>query len=199
MFELVSPYNRVVTPYDAIDLYHIGTRDSFTLQEVDTDIGVQKPKTYECNSLTELIKMASQLKYSEEGYVVKDKHYNRIKVKSPAYVAVSHLINGMNDKRLIELIKNGETEEFLSYFPEYQPNVDALTEKINSAADYISGVIQEIDGKGFETRRELAELAQKTLFPAVIFMHYDNKIKNPLEWLLSMNGDKILEHINRLK
>ena len=99
MFELVSPYNRVVVPYESIDLYHIGTRDNITLKEIETDIGIKKPKTYQCNNLSDLIEMAGKLRYCEEGYVVKDAEYRRIKVKSPAYVSISHLISGMNEKR----------------------------------------------------------------------------------------------------
>ena len=30
MFELVSPYNRIVVPYETIDIYHIGTRNNKT-------------------------------------------------------------------------------------------------------------------------------------------------------------------------
>jgi hypothetical protein len=43
-------------------------------------------------------------------------------VKSPSYVAVHHLISGMGDKTLIELIRKNETAEFftslekISYF-----------------------------------------------------------------------------------
>ena len=200
MFELVSPYNRVVVPYEKIDLYHIGTRDIVSLKELDIDIGVKKPKTYKCDNLNDLIEMASQLKYNEEGYVVRDKYYNRIKVKSPAYVAVSHLINGMNDRRLIDLIKSGEIDEFLSYFPEYKPTVDTLIERMNNVVDYLRNLIQtELDNKSFASRKELAEMAQKTLFPAFIFLYFDGKAQDPLEWLRSMPSDKILQHINRIE
>ena len=199
MFELVSPFNRVVVPYEETSLYHIGTRDNVSLQEIDIDIGIKKPKTYPCGNLNDLIESAAQLKYNKEGYVVRDKHYNRIKVKSPAYVAVLHLINGMNEKRLIELIKSSETDEFLSYFPEYKSTIDAIIKRMNNVADYLKTLIQaEIDGRTFATRKQLAEFAQKTPFPAFIFLYCDGKIKDPLEWLRSLTSDKILEYIGRL-
>jgi len=69
MFELVSPYNRVVVPYKDIDLYHIGTRDNETLKELDVDVGVKKPQTYGCGSLDEIIETAKALPYNREGYV----------------------------------------------------------------------------------------------------------------------------------
>ena len=44
MFELVSPYNRIVVPHESIDLYNIGTRDNVTLHELEVDIGIKKTK-----------------------------------------------------------------------------------------------------------------------------------------------------------
>ena len=114
-------------------------------------------------------------------------------------MAVSHLINGMNERRLVELIKSGETDEFISYFPEYKSAIDAIIKQMNNVADYLKAIIQaEIDNKTFSSRKQLAELAQKTLFPAFLFLYYDGEIKNPLEWLRSLTSDKILEYIGRL-
>jgi len=199
MFELVSPYNRVVVPYGAIELYHIGTRNNISLKELEIDIGVKKPKVYPCDNLSGLIETASKLRYCEEGYVVKDANYRRIKVKSPAYVAVSHLIAGMNEKKLLELLRANETEEFLTYFPEYRPNVEALQNKINNFAGYLDSVISEkIIQARYETRKEFAEMATKTKYPAFMFNYYDGKAKTPLDWLWSLAGDKILEHLDKL-
>ena len=40
IFELVSPDNQVVVPYDATMLYHTGTRSNVTGEETDMDIGI---------------------------------------------------------------------------------------------------------------------------------------------------------------
>jgi len=198
MFELVSPYNRVVVPYESIDLYHIGARNNVSLTEAEVDTGVKKPKTYKCNNLSDLIEMASKLRYCEEGYVVKDKNYNRIKVKSPAYVAVQHLISGMSDKRMLELLKTNEIGEFLVYFPEYKKYADDLLAKTEKVAAYINNILRgEIDGKIFETRKDYAAAVTKTKYPAFFFLYYDGKFKNPSDWLWSLPGDKILEQIEK--
>lgn len=199
MFELVSPYNRIVVPYSSVDIYHIGTRDNVSLEETETKIGVKKPKIYDCANLNDLIEMASKLRYCEEGYVVKDKNYRRIKVKSPAYIAVQHLIDGMSDKRMLELLKANETDEFLTYFPEYRQYAEALSVKVESVSAYINEIIKNgIDGKVFETRKEFAEAVSKTKYPAFFFKYYDGKVNSPAEWLWSMSGEKILEQINKL-
>ena len=198
MFELVSPYNRVVVPYQSIELYHIGTRDNISLKELEIDLKIKKPKTYQCNNLNHLIEMASKLRYCEEGYVVKDAAYRRIKVKSPAYVSVSHLISGMNEKRLLELLRTNEIGEFLTYFPEYRPHIETLRRKIDDLAQYLDAVIREkIAPVHYETRKEFAEMATKTKYPAFFFMYYDGKVKTPQEWIWSMTNDKIMEQLDK--
>jgi hypothetical protein len=196
MFELVSPYNRVIVPYKSIDLYHIGTRDNLTLQELETDTGIKKPDTYHCNNLNDLIEMASKLRYCEEGYVVRDANYKRIKVKSPAYVAASHLVNGMNEKRLLKLIQTNETEEFLTYFPEYKPQIDCLQHKIINLANHLDEILEKINLNRYETRKEFAEQVIQTKYPSFIFSYYDKKIHSSLEWIWLMSTDKLLEQLN---
>ena len=199
MFELVSPFNRVVVPYESIDLYHIGTRDNVTLLEMDVDLGVKKPKTFQCNNLSDLIEMAQKLRYCEEGYVVKDSDYRRIKVKSPAYVAVSHLISGMNEKRLLELIRTNETGEFLAYFPEYMADVESMQRKISDLLYYLDSVINEkINPVEYSSRKEYADMATKTKYPAFCFQFLDGKVDSPEEWVWSMPNDKVLEQIRKL-
>ncbi len=131
VFELVSPYNKLVVPYESIDVYHIGTRDNLSCQELEIDVGIKKPKIYQCNNITDLIEMASKLTFSEEGYVVKDKNYKRIKVKSPSYVATKHYVGKMNEENMIDIVKKNETSELLAYFPEYRDKFDAMLAKIN--------------------------------------------------------------------
>jgi hypothetical protein len=199
MFELCSPYSRIVVPHDEIALYHIGTRDNATYRELEIDIGVTKPKTYAGSNLDDLIEMASKLKYCDEGYVVKDKNYNRIKVKSPSYVAVHHLISDLSDKRLLELIRKNEVLEFLTYFPEYKKYIDALEVKISAFCNYIDTVFNErINGFIFETRKDFAAVVTKTKYPAFFFSLYDKKTNSAGEWIWSFTNDKVLELLDRL-
>ncbi|MDR0232202.1 MAG: hypothetical protein LBI82_08805 [Dysgonamonadaceae bacterium] len=51
MFELVSPQTRVVIPYTETKLYHTGTRDINTLQELLVDIGIEKPKEFSISTI----------------------------------------------------------------------------------------------------------------------------------------------------
>lgn len=129
IFELVSPLNRVVIKYDSIEIYHIGTRNNLTGIEENVDIGIKKPKTYPLNSLQDCIEAAKILndgcdkfELEDEGFVVVDKDWHRIKIKSPEYVLVHHALNGgiLSKKRIIQLILDNEVEEYLTYYPGYK-------------------------------------------------------------------------------
>lgn len=99
IFELVSPQTRVVVKYDEIALYHLGTRSNITGEERNEDIGIKKPKSYKISSLEDCIKAAIELnkgcesddEIANEGFVVVDKNWNRVKVKSPDYIMMHRL------------------------------------------------------------------------------------------------------------
>lgn len=96
MFELVSPYNQIVIKYPVTKLYHIGTRSNSTGQELVTYVGVEQPCEYPLSTFDECKKAAEALNTSgtkHEGFVVVDGNWNRIKVKTPEYVAEHHLRN----------------------------------------------------------------------------------------------------------
>ena len=109
LFELVSDATRVVVDYGFTYLYHIGTRNNATGQEYNVSIGIRKPDTYLLRSLSDCVEAVKEMnptgQITEEGFVVVDRKWNRVKIKSPAYVAMSRAIdNGrMTFKRYLEV------------------------------------------------------------------------------------------------
>ena len=65
-FELVSPYNKVVIYYDNPMVYHIGTRYNLNFEEMDIDIGIQKPKSYKLEGQDEYIRFVLEKMDSSE-------------------------------------------------------------------------------------------------------------------------------------
>jgi hypothetical protein len=198
MFELISPYNRVVVPYTVTELRHIGTRYNETLKECDIDIGVKKPKTYGFKSLEECISMACNLPFSEEGYVVVDSNWCRNKIKSPAYVAAHHLKNNgiVTKSRIVALIRQGEQEEFLNYYPEFKEHIENVLDKMMEFCSDMNWCMETatIDMK-FENRKRFAEFATTTRCPAMMFNWFDNKCESAEKWLWDQTDDKIVQWI----
>lgn len=195
MFELVSPYNKVVVPYDEIAIYHIGTRDNTTLEELDIDIGIKKPKNYNLHTLEECVKSANALPYSEEGYVVVDKHWNRIKIKSPQYVAMHHIKSSNNLCDIIQLIKANEIGEFLTYFPEFTKQVGIVQSKINEIIVGLENGLNEIKDKVYETQKDFALEVKDRPFSAFYFSWRKDNALTPKEWFWKADNNKIKEWI----
>ena len=129
LFELVGPENQIVLKYNKIHLYHIGTRHNETGQEVNVDIGIEKPKEYKLSNFDDCLKAIKELNkdgLNHEGFVVVDKYYNRIKIKTPEYVAMHHLSNNgetiTNKAKVIELLRSDDFNEgeLLKQYPNYR-------------------------------------------------------------------------------
>jgi len=122
LFEIVSKYNRVVVPYDETNMYFLCRIHNYIgIEDGASVLGFNRPRTYDFSNVDDCVRASKQLGYDEEGYVVCDKDFNRIKIKSPEYV-LAHHIKGegvLTIKKMLALIKSGENIEFLSYFPEY--------------------------------------------------------------------------------
>lgn len=177
IFEMVHPLNRIVIQYDKPDVRHIGTRDNDTYKELNIDIGVKKPTDYHFNSIQDVVDMAHTLSYSEEGYVVVDANWNRVKVKSPAYLAVHHLKNNnvLSAKRVMEIIMKNEQEEVLSIFPEFTEYFNVATEKFNAFKNDVLNSISEVKKLEFSTKKEFALFVLKNRLSDFFFKVYDNR------------------------
>lgn len=195
MFELVSPYNKVVIEYKEITIYHIGTRNNRTLEELDIDIGVKKPQQFTLYTLEECLESANKLPYNEEGYVVVDKDWNRIKIKSPQYVAVHHIKNNgdVNIASIVQLIRTNEIGEFLTYFSEYTNNVNIIKSKINNILLNLNNGLLEIKDKEFATQKDFALAVKDRPFSAFFFSWNKDKSLTPETWFWKMDNNKIKE------
>lgn len=198
MFELVSPYNKQVVNYKKPDIYHIGTRDMTTLQELDIDIGIQKPKRYPLKTLEQCIEVANTFKGEQEGFVVVDKNWNRIKIKSPYYFVASKIRNNGNIsyKALVELIKKGDTQEFLSYFPEFSKVVLDIQIKVNQILGQIEWNQKRLNLMSFDTKKEFAEMVLKMNYNDYYFQWYNNKQLKPEKWFWKLSTPRLIEILN---
>ncbi len=206
-FEVVSPFNRVVVPYKEIEIYFIGLRNNETLEEelpiypkYNNPI-LLRPKSWSFNSLSDVVKMAEKLPFSQEGYVVVDKNWNRVKVKSPAYLAI-HNMKGegvISESRVLDLIKTGEDGEFLSYFPEYTDVFNDLKLKYTYFVGRVKTNIKRVfeSGMEFKTRKGFALFVMDNcILPAIMFQILDKKIdkNNFNEYIKDMDSKKLLNY-----
>lgn len=204
IFELVSPFNRIVVPYEETKLYYLTSFNNDTGEEVDLgkDLSFDKPKRYKFSSLDEtleFVKSDSFNNFKNEGFVVSDKYSNRIKIKTEDYLRV-HRLRGETiptHKRILEIILTNEDEEFLSYFPEYEESFRKMTEDLEVYLNELNTQMGEYNKKkdSFDTRKDLALWAKEQRDPNFIFALVDKKTTGPSDYIQQMKIENLLKRI----
>ena len=177
LFELCCPENRVVVQHSKLRLVLHGIRDLATGLELDP-LGsrwcsvFETPKSFPLTSVNECLEAAKHLDpLQQEGYVVVDASFNRVKVKSPAYLALHHSKDGLlSQKKMALIIRTGESEEFktaLSAFPELRPHFDKLVTRYDEIVHEVNFSYQKI--KHIQNQKEFALAAQKEYYPNILF------------------------------
>lgn len=197
-FELCSEFNVIVCPQSEMRLIHIGTRNNRTFQEVEADIGIPHPQRYALSSLEDCIAMAKTFDFTREGFVVKDKNYNRIKVKSEDYVKAHRMIsnNKVSEEKILSLICSGEEEEFLSYFPTYTTifqDIKIKRDKLKYLFYEIKKEVFSLKEKGMK-RKDFAQLVKNNDFSFLYFLIYDNSQLNFLDWENKISYKKMVKY-----
>ena len=204
MFELCSPFTRIVIPHTEIKLYFHGWRDNTTLNEIpfvecDLISAFPIPKIYPLKSIDDCIKAASELPWDDEGYVVLDKDFNRIKVKSIEYLKIHRLANNgnMSSKRAIELWIEGDYEEVLAYFPEYRPTFDKIQKSFDDTVSKIEQLYHDLMIIDLHNRKDQASWIFKNAgkkYSSVLFhlLDHDCKVQDRLKEIAKTRLDSFI-------
>jgi T4 RnlA family RNA ligase len=205
MFELCHPLNKIVIRYDKPALYYLGSRNNKTFQEFYENPAPEifpEPKTFSFNSLEDALEMSKELPFDQEGYIVVDKDYNRVKLKSPAYFAAHRMLGNGNvtPKRLIEMIRLGKIDDFSGMFPEYNELIDKVKSKMVKFKQLVIKQRKELDNKGYDTKKDFALMAVKTFYPSFMFRTYgiDNWKDNVDEMLNDINIEKLADLLDNI-
>lgn len=181
IFEVVGRENRVVTRYEESAAYLLAVRVNQTGYYTNTNFwdpelrGWKLPKDYTFETFTDCVTAAKELRDLNEGFVLYDNFGTpKIKVKNPAYVAAHHLRGeGLNPKRIMQLILMKEVDEYLSIFPEDTEHF----EKYVMANEILEQQIVQVweNNKSVEDQKEFALLVKDYPFSGVMFQ--SKKIK----------------------
>ena len=143
IFELVTQFNKVINKYDNDKVVLLGVRNNTTLNESDQDyltelsrvIGCERPRQYFFNSEKEMLDSLKNVKYGDdnfEGYVVVDKNFKRLKVKSNTYIIYSQFNGDIESKwRLVDVVLSNEIDEVVSSFPELKTQLYQMRSNYN--------------------------------------------------------------------
>ena len=207
-YELVGPLNRVVIPYPRAELYAIGQREMICKTELEYDgplganYNIFLPKLYNLHNLDEVIKVAELLSKDEEGFVVCDAQFNRIKVKSPEYLMAARLHNNgvITKKRLIEIVLTEKVDDFIAYCPMYEARLSSIEDDVKILIHQIMREFEWVDEYNYFSlaRAEYAEAIKDFKYKHFLFGVYDGKYKNVKEYIYSQRPEQILKLIETL-
>ena len=204
MFELTSPYNHIVVRYEGINLWYLGRRNILNYEEDREHLrleGLLYPEVYPHHSLAECIAAAHEMGDDEEGYVVCDAHFNRIKIKGDEYLAL-HKMRGngpLTVLRVVEMWQNETLDDFVAYYPEFKDFVDNVIQHIRyyiEVCDTAFKVVSSVVGAMGE-RRDFAMYAN-TYMPIVrayLYARLDEKVENATTYFVKMRPRSLASHL----
>lgn len=216
MFELVSPDNRMTIAYPEDRLYFLTMRANAEGYDHENRLiiecmkerferkvpGMIKfPKSYPLFTLEDCIAATEAMGANEEGFVVCDDYFNRVKVKSPAYLYASHLRfnNSITTKKVIKIIREGILDDFIAYNADYKEKVDLVMQAGRAIA-----AVMEICWEGYEcflpdTKREFFDSVRNSKYCDFYCKKYDNKFPiTAEEWLHRQPIDTITEWVDEM-
>lgn len=161
MFELVSPFTKLVVPYKETKLYLLAIRNNITLEEFDRSYlsiiaeqlfgdKISVPKSYMCKNIEEIQNAVNELTDNDEnfeGFVLCDKNFNRIKLKSAIYTNL-FFIRGegvFSNKKILKLIMDEQDDDVIAYFPEYKEQFDRIRRGLSLFITHLKSLLS--DGK----------------------------------------------------
>ena len=205
VFELTTPYNIVVKPHGESSATLLTVRNRETLVElsgkalemtaVSLDIPLVKSFNINAKNVGHLLKTFEGMPWSEEGYVVVDANFNRIKIKNPAYVQAHHLKSKMGNHHIIGIIKTNEIEEFIATFKEREEEIRQLENAYNNLHNKLSKAWDEL----YLLRPKNITPQEKKCFAMNVFDFVNkNDLKEFSGMFFSLNEGKIKSVSNYL-
>ena len=128
-----------------------------------------------------------------EGYVLVDKNFNRVKVKSDAYCLMSYQRDGLgkSNRARLELIFSDKVDDVIGLLPKYvQDKILSLQTALNTLVQSINKTYAEI--QHIESQKDFAAEAIKYRYSAALFALRGGRITDPLEWLKKASVKSVL-------
>ncbi len=205
VFELTTPHNRVVVKYIDHNVTLLAMRDLETGLEFDLESAkqwlnfVSFPRSYSLGSIQELIDYVNkQDPQALEGVVVMGPNFERVKVKSVAWVLSSKAKDLLTTSRRrgLEAILNGTIDDVI-------PIVDkATSDALMKMRDDVNTFVSDIDThyrvlrEGKANVKEFALAVQAAgAWSGPMFAMWHGKATSTADWLVKHSTPTALDHI----
>lgn len=205
IFELCTQYNQVVIyhPEPRIVMHgarHLGTTQEYMPEPIAEQYGWECVETYPIGNMDQLLDVARELEGDkQEGFVVCDANFNRIKVKSPDYVLRHHLNSTIGDSLfsgslngLLKVVLKNEGDELIAHYPQWQELYDKIKRRFVTLEKHLEKTYAGM--KNIKNDKAFAEGAKNSRCPGVLFNLRRGKAKSVRDALAMMH----LKHLTQL-
>lgn len=217
-FELMTPFNKVVVRHAEPKLVLIGAHNRLTgIEYVPEELKLKYSLPYDVvrsfplNTIDEIVTSFDSINpYEQEGYVVVDNQFRRIKLKHPGYVRAHHLRGEGKPtyKRMIAIIKASESDELLAAFPEYRELHNKVAVAMAELEDDLRVYLNEANEHVLDTsklaqltqqreQKEFASVAVKSPWPDILFRLRSGKLSSIKDGIYNAPDDQILSVIKQ--
>jgi hypothetical protein len=210
IFELCSPYTKVVRPYPQstaflLSMFETATCRELPVEAVDDEaarLPMRRPERYAFRSMGEVAAFLSAKEAADptfEGVIIRDDADLRFKIKTRTYLAAHHAEgtgNLFNPSRLVPLVLAGEIDEVVAYHPEIRPVAEGVKADLEAAWGQLQQVWQRSwrieDQKAF-ARAVLGATPFTGLLFALRKHHGPAQTEDLLRRLWEQSGDVIVK------
>lgn len=200
LFELMGPANRVVVQHAEPRLVLLGARvresgEELTAEHARIYIGndreIETVRAFPLGSIDDVVaSFGTMSPLAQEGYVVVDKAFNRVKVKHPGYVALHHAKDGLSQRAFVEIARSGETPEVIAAFPELKPSLDEARARFDGLVGDVEADYARLRDR--PTQKEFALDAVKTRCSGALFAVRAGKAPSVRGYFASANIEQVM-------
>jgi hypothetical protein len=166
MFELTSPYNKIIVPYRETKLTLLGCRDPQGLEHTpewavqNFALSFETPKVYPLKNIDEVIAYCQSVDTNDrEGVVVQDEHFNRIKIKTDHYRSLCFLKgeDHFSDEKIFTSIKKESIDDALAAWPEIRPRTEEIIAEWVAFRNNVANLCEKAAAYYKRCKEELAD------------------------------------------
>ena len=157
MFELISPKLRILVDNQKTDLIYLGCRNNVTNLELSLEqaylININLKlfntvKYFDLHNIDEVLKLCDTYKGDEdEGVVIVDKNFNRVKIKCENYILLKGYRNAFDttEEKIFKGIQDNSIDDAIGAFPEIEETVNKIRKDLIKYTVYLN--ILAVKGK----------------------------------------------------
>lgn len=208
IFELISAYNPVVTIYSEDRIAFLAVRNNYTGREEPTSahpyVKAYRPRIFDIDKDNLKQYLTDHLRPDEEGVVLVDQDFNRVKVKQESYVLMHKSISNVStDRGVYEAVLNDEADDIKAAAPYLAERLDDARIRVNQVVHDIEQLHEQMIRTYGTDLKQIAIQMQAQKIPGVVMSGVFSLIRgnhsSTLDYLKDLQITKFVSYCINLK